>query len=77
MGAIAVFERQGGGHVGFVDSVNADGSLNILGGNQGDAVNIRKFGRDRLIALRWPSGVAIGSTARVAAVAAAATTGEA
>ena len=77
MGAIAVFGRQGGGHVGFVDSVNADGSLNILGGNQGDAVNVRRFGRERLVALRWPSGVAIGNDARVAAVAAAATTGEA
>lgn len=77
MGAVAVFERQGGGHVGFVDSVNADGSLNILGGNQGDAVNVRRFGRDRLVALRWPAGVAIGPTARIAAAAAAKTTGEA
>ena len=77
LGAVAVFERQGGGHVGFVDSVNADGSLNILGGNQGDMVSVRRFGRDRLIALRWPAGVQIGAAARVAAVAASATTGEA
>ncbi len=77
LGAIAVFERKGGGHVGFVDSVNADGSLNILGGNQGDAVNVRRFGRDRLIALRWPAGVPLGAPARLAAAAAANTTGEA
>ena len=77
VGAIAVFERQGGGHVGFVDSINADGSLNILGGNQGDAVNVRRFGRDRLVALRWPAGQAIGAPARIAAAAAAKTTGEA
>lgn len=76
-GAVAVFGREGGGHVGFVESVNADGSLNILGGNQGDAVNVRKFGRDRLIALRWPAGVPIGPAAKLAGVAAAATTGEA
>jgi uncharacterized protein (TIGR02594 family) len=76
MGAIAVFERQGGGHVGFVNSVNADSSLNILGGNQGDAVNVRRFTRDRLIALRWPAGQPIGPAARIAATAAANTTGE-
>jgi uncharacterized protein (TIGR02594 family) len=75
-GAVAVFERQGGGHVGFVDSVNVDGSLNILGGNQGDAVNVRRFTRDRLIALRWPAGVAVGPAAKLASAAAANTTGE-
>jgi uncharacterized protein (TIGR02594 family) len=77
LGAVAVFEREGGGHVGFVDSVNRDGSLNILGGNQGDAVNVRRFKRDRLIALRWPAGVAPGATAPWSGSAAADTTGEA
>ena len=76
-GAVAVFERQGGGHVGFVDRVNRDGSLNILGGNQGDAVNVRRFGRDRLIALRWPVSVAMGAPAPWAGTAAADTSGEA
>ncbi len=77
LGAVAVFERQGGGHVGFVESINRDGSLNILGGNQGDAVNVRRFGRDRLIALRWPKGQALAAHAPFAVAAAAATTGEA
>ncbi len=77
LGAIAVFGRDGGGHVGFVDSVNRDGSLNILGGNQGDAVNVRRFPRARLIALRWPKGVAMGPVAPWARAAAAKTTGEA
>jgi uncharacterized protein (TIGR02594 family) len=77
LGAIAVFGRDGGGHVGFVDSVNRDGSLNILGGNQGDAVNVRRFPRARLIALRWPKGVAMGPVAPWAGSAAADTTGEA
>ena len=76
LGAIAVFGRDGGGHVGFVDSVNADGSLNILGGNQGDAVNVRRFPRARLIALRWPKGVARGPVAPWAGSAAINTTGE-
>jgi uncharacterized protein (TIGR02594 family) len=77
VGAIAVFNRTGGGHVGFIESANADGSLNILGGNQGDAVNVRRFGRERLVALRWPPGVPVGPVARVAARPAANTTGEA
>lgn len=77
LGAIAVFERKGGGHVGFVSSINADGSLNILGGNQGDEVNVRRFTRDRLIALRWPTGHALAAAAPLAAAAAANTTGEA
>lgn len=77
LGAVAVFSRNGGGHVGFVDSVNADGSLNILGGNQGDAVNVRRFSRDRLIALRWPPGQPMGQPAKIAGQAAPATTGEA
>lgn len=76
-GAIAVFERQGGGHVGFVESVNGDGSLNILGGNQGDAVNVRRFGRDRLVALRWPAGAPMGGAAMLARTAAADTVREA
>jgi len=77
LGSVAVFGRDGGGHVGFVESVNRDGSLNILGGNQGDAVNVRRFPRARLIALRWPKGVARGPVAPWAADAVAATTGEA
>ena len=76
VGAVAVFERKGGGHVGFVDSVNADGSLNILGGNQGDAVNVRLFTRERLVALRWPKGRAMGPPSKVSAVRATDTTGE-
>ena len=43
LGAVAVFSRDGGGHIGFVDSVNRDGSFNILGGNQGDAVSLRRL----------------------------------
>lgn len=63
LGAIAVFTREGGGHVGFVTGVYADGSLAILGGNQGDAVNVRKFPRSRLTALRWPPNTPVGKAA--------------
>lgn len=76
LGAVAVFSRSGGGHVGFVDSVNRDGSLNVLGGNQGDTVSVRRFDRRRLIALRWPKGVAWALPAPWAAAPAADTSGE-
>jgi uncharacterized protein (TIGR02594 family) len=77
LGAVAVFGRDGGGHVGFVVAVHSNGDLDILGGNQGDAVNVRRFPRARLIALRWPKGQAMAGVAPWAAGATASTTGEA
>ncbi len=55
-GCIAVFTRVGGGHVGFVVGRRANGDLLILGGNQGDAVNIRAFPTSRVSGYRWPTG---------------------
>ncbi len=75
-GSIAVFGREGGGHVGFVVGVYAGGDLAILGGNQADAVNIRRFPRKRLIALRWPPRTPPGETVAWA-TAGTMTTGEA
>lgn len=57
MGAVVVFERGAGkGHVGFVVGRDADGYLMVLGGNQGDAVNIKPFDQRRVLGYRWPSG---------------------
>ncbi|GKX60661.1 TIGR02594 family protein [Leminorella grimontii] len=56
MGCIVVFERSGGGHVGFVVGQTASGDLLVLGGNQSDAVNIKSFSRDRAKGYRWPVG---------------------
>lgn len=56
LGCIAVFSRNGGGHVGFVVGKTGDGKLLILGGNQSDEVNIRAIGTERLVGLRWPNG---------------------
>lgn len=42
IGAIAVKSRVGGGHVGFVVAVEGN-YVFILGGNQSDEVNIRKY----------------------------------
>ncbi|MCC8379132.1 TIGR02594 family protein [Xenorhabdus sp. PB30.3] len=55
-GCVAVFTRQGGGHVGFVVGVAENGDLMILGGNQSDEVNIRSFPRSRVSGYRWPVG---------------------
>jgi uncharacterized protein (TIGR02594 family) len=57
VGAVVVFGRQGGGHVGFLVGENA---LNyyVLGGNQSNAVNITPIAKSRMLAIRWPDGVA-------------------
>lgn len=55
-GCVAVFTRQGGGHVGFVVGRDAQQRLLILGGNQANAVNIRAFGLARVSGYRWPTG---------------------
>lgn len=60
IGAVAVFGREGGGHVGFVvgDSATA---LYILGGNQGNMVSIAPIAKARLIALRWPAALPLST----------------
>jgi uncharacterized protein (TIGR02594 family) len=54
-GAILVFDRAGGGHVGFYLGEDA-GFYYVLGGNQSNAVNVMKLGKSRLVASRWPKG---------------------
>ena len=44
------------GHVGFVDSIDQQGRLMVLGGNQGNAVNVKPFNRARLVGYFWPKG---------------------
>lgn len=60
VGAIVVFWRgrpsSGSGHVGFVVGKNSYGHLMVLGGNQGDAVNVKPFDRSRIVGYRWPDG---------------------
>ncbi len=52
-GAVLVFQRQGGGHVGFMAGQTAT-AFRVLGGNQGDKVSYAWIARDRCIAARWP-----------------------
>lgn len=42
------------GHVGFVVGKDKAGNLMVLGGNQGNAVTIRAFSKDRVLGYRWP-----------------------
>ena len=41
------------GHVAFIDRCD-DKTLWLLGGNQGNAVSIAEYKRDRLLGCRWP-----------------------
>lgn len=42
------------GHVGFYVGEDAT-AYHILGGNQGDAVNVKRFAKSRFLAARWPA----------------------
>lgn len=53
-GCIVVFERKGGGHVGFVVGQDARGNLLVLGGNQGNRVSVAAFPRSRVAGYVWP-----------------------
>ena len=56
-GAVMTFWRESRsgwkGHVGFYLGEDAS-AYHILGGNQGDAVNVKRFARDRFLTARWP-----------------------
>lgn len=74
-GDVAVFSRgapgSGQGHVGFFEGYNPDGTIRVLGGNQGDAVSIASFSPDQLLGFRRAPGAdplsAYGQQADVAA----------
>jgi uncharacterized protein (TIGR02594 family) len=53
-GAVIVFSRGNGGHVGFVVGED-DTDYYVLGGNQSDSVNIVRISKARFLGCRWPS----------------------
>jgi len=55
-GAVVVFTRSGGGHVGFLVGEN-EANYRVLGGNQSDAVNETWIAKSRCSAIRWPAGM--------------------
>lgn len=56
VGAVVVFARDGGGHVGFVVGKDQKGNLMVLGGNQGDMVKVSPFAMSRVAGFRLPKG---------------------
>lgn len=56
-GSIVVFWRGSpkgaSGHVGIVVGKDRHGNLMVLGGNQGDSVNIKPFSKNRVLGYRW------------------------
>ncbi|MGF0540577.1 peptidoglycan-binding protein [Agrobacterium sp. ES01] len=61
VGAIGVIRwSASSGHVGMVAGVSGD-KINLLGGNQSNAINISSFPRSKFIAFRWPKTFAVKS----------------
>ncbi len=54
IGAVLIFERGSGGHVGFAIGQD-DTHFYVLGGNQSDAVTIARIAKSRLLGARWPA----------------------
>lgn len=54
LGALLVFVRPGGGHVGFYEGEDAS-TYHVRGGNQSNTSNVARIKKDRLVATRWPS----------------------
>lgn len=53
LGDVLVFKRDGGGHVGFYVAEDA-AAYHVLGGNEGDQVNIVRILKTRCVAVRRP-----------------------
>lgn len=64
LGAVMVFDRPGGGHVGFYLGEDAT-HFHIVGGNQGNRVSRMRLERERLTACRWPRSVPYPTTGPV------------
>lgn len=54
-GCVVVYDRAGGGHVGFAVALDVSGRILTLGGNQGNRVSIAPFERWRVLGYRWPA----------------------
>lgn len=52
LGDVVRLQREGGGHVAVCIGWDKQGRIYLLGGNQGDAVNIKPFLPDRIKAVR-------------------------
>lgn len=58
-GAVLIFQRSSGGHVGFAVGQD-DTHFYVLGGNQSDAITIARIAKSRLLGARWPATIPPG-----------------
>lgn len=58
LGAVMVFQRPGGGHVGFYEGEDATTYM-VTGGNQGDSVSTTRIAKNRCVAMRWPADLEV------------------
>jgi uncharacterized protein (TIGR02594 family) len=56
IGAIAVIGRRGGGHVGVVSGIDAEGNPILVSGNNGNRVREASYPRGRIYAYVMPTG---------------------
>ena len=64
LGAVLVFTRSGGGHVGFYSGENSQYYL-VLGGNQRNSVSIAPVLRKQCVGIRWPKTVPLPRTGKI------------
>ena len=64
LGAILVFKRPGGGHVGFYAGERPD-AYRVLGGNQSDSVSLCWVAKERCVGIRWPVSACAPSGGRI------------
>ena len=55
VGAVAVMTRRGGGHVGVVSGVLANGDVKVISGNHGHRVAESVYSRGRIVAFVMPT----------------------
>jgi uncharacterized protein (TIGR02594 family) len=55
LGDVLTFKRSGGGHVALYIGEDREGHYHVLGGNQGDKVNIMRIAKARMHACRQPA----------------------
>lgn len=56
VGAVLIFQRTGGGHIGLYVGED-DTHFHVLGGNQGDKVCIERIPKFSCVDVRWPEEV--------------------
>lgn len=61
LGAVVVFGRSGGGHVGFLVGESAI-NFYVLGGNQANCVSITPIAKSRALGFRWPASLTASAT---------------